>query len=326
MNRIIKIGVMGCANIATRSVIPAILDLNDKYKLVAIASRDKAKANLCAKQFGCKGIEGYQNLLDRNDIDAIYMPLPTGLHHEWIIKALKMKKHVYAEKSIARNYSEADEIVLLAMANNLALMEGYMFQYHSQHDIVFDLLRNNAIGEPRNFRASFGFPPLPDNDFRYNDVIGGGALLDAAGYPLRATFFIMGDEFEVKSANLFFDTTKRTNIFGSAVLNGNNGISSQIAFGFDNYYQCNYEIWGSKGKITVERAFTPKPDFSPSILLENADGKNTIIAEADDHFKKALLEFYDVVIKDKKAKHYKEILQQSNALEKIKEFGLPKYS
>ena len=318
----LRIGVMGCANIAQRSVIPAILELHDKYKLVAIASRDKSKAASYAEKFGCEDIEGYQNLLHRGDIDAIYMPLPTGLHYEWIIKALETGKHVYAEKSISNTYSQADEMVRLAKSKHLALMEGYMFQYHSQHQDVLRLLQENTIGELRNFRSSFGFPPLPDDDFRYDDVIGGGALLDAAGYPLRATYFLLGDDFEVVSANLFKDRTRGTTLYGSAMLNGRNGVSSQISFGFDNYYQCNYEIWGSDGKITVEKAFTPKPDYSPSILVEKAGSKQVIHCAPDDHFKKALLEFVDIVRGDRREQHYKEILQQSKALKKMREMGL----
>ena len=321
MNKICKIGVMGCANIAIRSIIPAIEELKDNYSLVAVSSRDKDKALSCADRFKCEAIVGYDELLNRDDIDAIYIPLPTGLHLEWIIKTITAGKHVYAEKSIAKSHEDAIEMVNLAKEKNIVLMEGYMFQYHSQHSITLELINNGEIGEIRNFRSSFGFPPLEKNNFRYNDKIGGGALLDAAGYPVRATYFILGDSFKVAGANLFFDKNRGTNIFGNAILNGENGVSSQIAFGFDNYYQCNYELWGSKGKITAERAFTPQPDFNPTIVLENKKGTNRLVADCDNHFRNAFTEFYNAIYSDKKEKFYKEILQQSRALSDIKEYG-----
>ncbi len=97
----IRIGILGCANIAKRSTIPAIKQLPDKFNLIGLASRNKSKADEFSSQFECEAIYSYQELIDRTDIDAIYIPLPTGLHKEWIIKALQAGKHVYAEKSIA---------------------------------------------------------------------------------------------------------------------------------------------------------------------------------------------------------------------------------
>lgn len=103
MDKKIRIGVMGCADIAQRLVIPAIQQLGEKFKLVGVASRTADKARSFADRFACESIEGYNTLVLRDDIDAVYIPLPTGLHKEWIIKALEHGKHVYAEKSIAMN-------------------------------------------------------------------------------------------------------------------------------------------------------------------------------------------------------------------------------
>nr|NQU89175.1 Gfo/Idh/MocA family oxidoreductase [Bacteroidota bacterium] len=244
----LNIAVMGCAAIAQRSMIPAIKAVPE-FNLVAVASRTMGKAEKFAAQFACEAVTGYENLLNRDDIDAIYMPLPTGLHHEWIMKSLEAGKHVLAEKSIAYDYLSAKEMVVLAQSKNLVLMEDFMFQYHSQHNFVFELIKNGEIGDIRIFRASFGFPPMPDDNFRYDDKVGGGALLDAAGYTVRAAHFILGDEFKVKAANLFTDPDKGTNIYGGAFLDNGKGVSAQLGFGMDHYYQCNYEIWGSKGKI-----------------------------------------------------------------------------
>jgi hypothetical protein len=89
MTKRIRIGVLGCANIAKRSVIPALLEIPD-FELVAVASRTISKASEFATIFGCEAIEGYDNLIDREDIDALYIPLPTGLHEEFIVKALPL--------------------------------------------------------------------------------------------------------------------------------------------------------------------------------------------------------------------------------------------
>jgi predicted dehydrogenase len=318
--RKIKIGILGCASIAERSVMPAFLALDNYFILVAVASRTAYKANKFAEKFNCEACYTYDALIEREDIDAIYIPLPTGLHEEWVNKALNARKHVYAEKSIASDSQQAMTMVSSAKKNNVALMEGFMFQYHEQHKHLKELLKGNIVGEIRYFSSSFGFQPLSPDNFRYDEKIGGGALFDAAAYPLRAAFFILGDDLKIEGASLFRDKKTGASIYGSAYLKGGNGIGASISFGFDNFYQCNILIWGSEGKITVERAFTPKPDFVPTFILENENGKQIINSFADNHFEKALLEFYDIVCNNKKrTKHFKEILQQSAALNKIVE-------
>lgn len=308
---------MGCAAIAQRSMIPAIQAVPE-WNLIAVASRTLEKAKVFAGQFGCEAVAGYENLLNRSDIDAIYMPLPTGLHHEWIMKTLEAGKHVLAEKSIAYNYDSAKAMIGLARQKKLVVMEDFMFQYHSQHKLVFDLLRKGEIGEVRVFRASFGFPPLPKGDFRFDDKVGGGALLDAAGYTVRAVHFVLGDDFVVKSANLKFDARYGTNVYGGAFLDNGKGVSAQIAFGFDHFYQANYEIWGSKGKITVDRAFTPKADFSPMIIFEKQGERIEYPMPPDNHFIGSIKEFYRAITDADAEKHYSEVLLQSKTLEDIR--------
>ncbi len=321
MNKQLNIAVLGCASIAERSMIPAFL-AEPEWNLVAVASRTPEKAEAFARKFNCKAVTGYENLLNRDDIDAIYMPLPTGLHHEWIMKCLHAGKHVLAEKSIAYDYKSALEMVELAREKQLVLMEDFMFQYHSQHDFVFDLLKKNEIGDIRIFRANFGFPPLPKNNFRYDDKIGGGALLDAAGYTVRATHFVMGNNFNVKAANLYIDPETGTNIWGGAFLDNGRGVSAQLGFGFDHFYQCNYDIWGSKGRITAERAFTPKADYSPLIIVEKQGERQEYPMKPDNHFIGSVRAFYRAIAEEDQQKHHQEVLLQSKTLEDIRQLSI----
>lgn len=321
MNQKIRIGVLGCAAIAERSMIPAILNMPEHFELIAVASRTHEKANNFAQLFNCEGIVGYDQLIAREDIDALYIPLPSGLHHEWIPKALKSGKHVYAEKSIALDFNICEQMVLEAKKNQVALMEGFMFQYHSQHKEIQELIQSGAIGELRHFSASFGFPSLPEGNFRYYTNLGGGALYDAGAYLVRAAFMFLGNDLSVKGASLMRSPNSATQ-FGSAYLHGSNGVGASISFGFDNFYQCNYTFWGSTGKLTAERAFTPRPDMNPLIIIENNDGSSTIEAAADNHFEKALLEFHSIIINPPfREKHFLEIIQQSKALHNINTIG-----
>lgn len=323
MKKKIRLGVLGCASIARRSMIPAILELGGHFELAGIASRDAAKAAGWAAEFGCAAYDGYAHLVASPDVDALYIPLPSGLHKAWINQALLAGKHVYAEKSIASCYADAAVMVANAGRHDMALMEGFMFQYHSQHQQVKQLLASGAIGELRHFHSSFGFPPLLDGDFRYDNELGGGVLLDAAGYPLRAAHFLLGEQFEVRAAVLHHDAAKGTQIYGSAFLANQLGVGASLAFSFDNFYQCRYELVGQRGKITAERAFTPRPDFSPRIVVETSSGVRVIEAIPDNHFVKALLAFHTAIYcSEARAALYREILLQSKSLAQIRQLGL----
>lgn len=323
----LSIGVLGCASIAKKAMLPAIKSLSTNFHLVAIASRTYEKAANFASAFNCEPIVGYEELVERDDIDCIYIPLPTGLHFEWISKSIKAGKHVLCEKSLVVTHEEALKIVDLAIANDVLVMENFMFTFHSQHQIVKQAINDGHIGEIRCFRSSFGFPPFSDKDnIRYQQKLGGGALLDAGAYTVKATTFMLGNTFEVSGASLVYDSNSMVDIFGGAFLKNDKGIFSEIAFGFDNYYQCSYEIWGSKGKIMAERAFTAHPGMKPRIIIEKQDEKVEYLVPADNHFVNILLEFHRRItsLNDFNS-FYKELLTQSLLLTQIKNYGGSNY-
>lgn len=284
----IRIGVMGCANIARRSVVPAIQAVPG-LQLAGVASRSPEKGAAFAAQFGCPYLGDYTALLEHDDIDAIYMPLPTGLHLEWAGKALRAGKHVLVEKSLAASLSEAEALIDLARRHQLVMVENYMFTHHAQQDIVQQLIHDH-LGDIRLFRATFCFPPLPSDNFRYDKSLGGGALLDAGGYPLKACQLFMGDHIEVLSACLNVDSAG-VDRWGGAMLaatcNGHR-VPLHIAFGFDQFYQCSIDVLGQHGRVTTSRTFTAGPDVTPTALLEIPGQKKEITLPTDNHFVRLL--------------------------------------
>ena len=313
----IRIGVMGCANIARRSVIPAILSIPELH-LAGIASRSTVKGSEFAQQFGCVFLGDYHNLLDREDIDAIYMPLPTGLHAEWATKALRAGKHVLAEKSLATSLAEAESLIHLARRSRLVMMENFMFQYHAQQTTVKKIIRE-SLGEIRLFRATFCFPPLPDENFRYDKVLGGGALLDAGGYPIKACQLFMGGHIQVISSCLNFNA-RDVDIWGGAMLSAtieDTRIPLQIAFGFDQFYQCGIEILGQRGRLTTFRTFTAGESIIPSALLETQNQKQEIQLPTDNHFVRILEEFCRRIRTDQSEISCIENLRQARLLAQV---------
>jgi predicted dehydrogenase len=297
MNKIIKIGVLGTANIALRSVIPAILKLENKFKLIGIASRDNKKADFVLDKFSCPLSVGYERIVNDSQIDAIYIPLPNSLHYEWIEKSLISGKHVIVEKSLGCTFNEVMKLTSLAKKKNLILFENFQFRFHKQLEEIKNIIINKEIGELRCLRASFGFPPFKDLDnIRYDIKLGGGALLDAGAYTTKISQQLLGYNLVVKAANLNFNDDTQVEIWGGAYLkDSNSGIFAQLAFGFDNFYQCGIEIWGSSGKLYTNRLFTAPENFSPEIFIENQINKRTIVVDPENHFEKMLIHFYNLV-------------------------------
>jgi predicted dehydrogenase len=316
----LKIGVLGCANIAQRMVIPAIL-ASGVFELAAVASRSLEKAKIAAEKFNCDPVEGYENLLEREDIDAIYIPLPTGMHYEWAMKAMEKGKHCLVEKPIAHDYASVEKMVETARKSGVSLFENFMFLYHSQHRFIREKIEGGEIGEIRCFRSSFGFPPLPKGNIRYDKELGGGALLDAGVYPLRASQMILGDNLAAPSAYLKIDPETGVDIYGGGFLTNRQGLFAQIAFGFDNYYQCSYEIWGSKGKIRAERAFTAGPGFKPKVIVEKQDEYHEYVLPPDNHFANILKTFHRSIVEEgfDREGPFCQILNQARLLQEIQD-------
>lgn len=318
----INIGILSTANIAVRSIIPAILNLDSKYKLAGIASRNNKKAELAAADFNAEPYTGYENLLQKDNLDAVYIPLPNALHFEWIDKALDRGFHILVEKSLACSLDEGELLNKKAREKNLVIFENFQFRFHSQLKYILEVIKSGKLGELRCVRSSFGFPPFSDeNNIRYRKALGGGALLDAGAYPIKISQILLGSDLSVSASKLQIDEKRGVDIWGGAFLKQQNGdLFSEIAFGFDQYYQCNVELWGSKGKLFTNRIFTAKPEFKPEIIIETSEGKEVIALKPDDHFKNMLDHFYQLCIGEADLNsEYEQNINQARLISELKE-------
>ncbi|MFJ3973831.1 Gfo/Idh/MocA family protein [Streptomyces sp. NPDC090021] len=285
----LRIGVLGCADIAWRRMLPAIAGCPDT-RLVAIASRDAAKAARFTGRFGGEPVVGYDRLLERPDVDAVYVPLPVALHAPWVERALRAGKHVLCEKPLTGTPQGTARLVALAAESGLALLENYMFLSHRRHALVRTLVADGAIGELRHLSAEFAVPPRDPADIRYRPELGGGALLDIAGYPVRTAQWYLGDELTVVGAWLN-EAAGGVDVSGAALLAGPEGVTAQLTFGMDHVYGARYVLWGSTGRVTVPLAYTPPAAAGTSVVLEGRDGGRELVVPPDDQFTRTLLAF-----------------------------------
>lgn len=315
----IRVGIMGCAAIAKRSLAPAFA-AHPSFQLAAIASRTAEKAKEFAGQYGARPCS-YDELVAASDVDLVYCPLPTGLHAEWVEKCLRAGKHVLCEKSLACTSEEVSLLVDLAKSRHLLLMESFQFRFHAQNLYVKKLLQDGVIGPIRQVIIRFGIPPFPEGaaNIRYSKALGGGALLDNGAYTLKAASYLLGDDLTVLAAMNDLNRPDKdgvgddVDLTGSIMLRTADGIPVQTAYGFSHFYQNGYEIWGKDGKITTTRAFTARPDFAAPVIVETRAGRTEQTFQ-DDHFANLLTHIAHRLVDGMFEDEYRQNLLQARLL------------
>ncbi|MEV1120692.1 Gfo/Idh/MocA family oxidoreductase [Actinosynnema sp. NPDC049800] len=286
----LRIGVLGCADIAVRRMLPAFA-ASALTELSVVASRSSARAAAVAGEYGARAVGDYREVLAAADVDAVYVPLPAALHADWVEAALLAGKHVLSEKPLTTDAGRTARLLALARARGLALVENVMFVHHSQHAAVRDLVAEGAIGEPRALTAAFTIPRLPPGDIRFRPELGGGALLDTGVYPVRAAMHLLGTDLRVVGATLTSAPGFEVDTAGAALLSTPEGVTAQVTFGLDHGYRSAYQLWGADGRLTVEPAFTPAADHRPVIRLTRRSGTEEIELAADDQVAAAVAAF-----------------------------------
>ncbi len=300
----LKFGIIGCSRIAKRSVIPAI-QKSEFAELEIIGSRSTDKAKEFANEFNCEKFGTYEDVISDDSVDAVYISTPIHSHAKIAKFAIESGKHVYVEKSSVANLREAKEIVKSAKQNNVRIMEGFMFRFHPQHQKVKELIKNGKIGEVKSFNGVFGFPAFPEGDIRYES----GFLRDSGCYPICASRMI----FDEEPLGVFCQIQGLPNgpgmdQAGSAILFYENDKTATISYANGNYYQAKYEVWGTDGVISLDRAYSVPPDFTTKVTLQynsenNWEGRRTEIFEIppNDHFLEMLDTFCLEITGTKKA-------------------------
>lgn len=316
-----KIGILGTSDIAFRRFLPALAKC-EGITYAGVASRTPEKAAPFLEQYGCSVYDGYGALLADESIDAVYVPLPPALHYGWGKKVLESGKHLLMEKPFTTDPDDTESLLSLAREKGLAVHENYMFLYHSQLKKVKELIAAGELGDIRLYRMAFGFPKRGGNDFRYVRELGGGALLDCGGYPVRLALELLGDSTKVVQAKLMTPADYEVDLYGNAVLENSEGQCAQISFGMDNAYQCQLEVWGSKAMLIAPRIFTAGADMKLSLILRTSTGESTVEIPADDQFLHSIERFHRSV-KDETARKemYKDIQKQSVVSGTVRRYG-----
>jgi predicted dehydrogenase len=249
---VVRWGILSTAGIGTRQVISA-MQRGRHSRVDAIASRDRAKADAVAAQFGIGRSHGsYDDLLADPDVDAVYIPLPNHLHVPWSLRALDAGKHVLCEKPIGLNRAEAETLARAASQHpRLKVMEAFMYRFHPQWSRARELAAGGAIGDVRAMQTWITYFNNDAGNIRNIKACGGGALMDIGCYAISFARFIVGREparvIGVSERDRQFGTDRLT----SAIMDFDGPVATFTCATQLARYQ-RVEIVGTDGRIEIE--------------------------------------------------------------------------
>jgi predicted dehydrogenase len=262
--------MMNWGVISTGRIARAFLDAlqaSEREHVVAIASRDAAKAAELAREFGVARSYGtYEALLADPQVQAVYIAVPNSLHAEWTHKAAQAGKQILCEKPLGVGQAQAGEMFSAARDAGVWLMEAFMYRFHPRTLKIQELIAGGAIGKPQLIRASFGFAVTDPANVRLSAELAGGALMDVGCYCVNFSRMVAGQ------APSRVVATARRGSSGvdetlAATLDYASGAIAQIACSLASSHHHQAQVIGSDGMIEVEEAFTPPPDRSARLRV-----------------------------------------------------------
>ena len=298
--RTVRWGVMGTARIATR--VANGIHAVEGAEVTAIASRSAERAAAWAKEHNVGRSYGeYQALLDDAELDAIYIPLPPSLHHEWTIRAAEAGKHVLCEKPIAMTTAQAEEMAAACRENNVQFMDGVMWVHHPRAKVMLNAIHDETFGQPRRVTSGFSFrmetwlqnsvpfakrvngkrtssdvaaTTLDDarpDELRLQRDLGGGCLGDLGWYNVRATLWAFGG----LPRRVFGMARYRYDVdlnFSGMMWFDNDRIAS-FDCGFDQVWRKWFEVIGTHGSLVCDDFVAPWDPERPRYWVHDEFGK-----------------------------------------------------
>jgi len=292
---LIKWGIIGPGNIAHNFAD----GLKESFsgQLVAIASKNEERRRNFGNKYNINTslrFSTYQDLLNTDEVDAVYISTPHTLHAEWTIKAAGKGKHVLCEKPAAINLKEGQQIIGAVRQAGVFYMEGFMYRCHPQIPALLKIIKENKIGQIKKITSSFGFDMgkiIPESRLFRKDLAG-GAILDVGLYPISFSRLIAGTALGKQFANPSSLTAEArigdtgVDEITKAILKFDNNIEAHVATAILEDMVNNAVIEGSEGRIELDQPWAPGKDGGPyhsTIKIITHDKEDIVEFKGPEH-------------------------------------------
>lgn len=261
----IRWGILGTAGIAASAFLPALVEAGDG-EAVVVGSRDAGRAGAWASEHGVgRGVGSYEAVLADPAVDAVYVPLPNGLHAKWTIAALEAGKAVFCEKPLCGTVAETARV--LEAADGRLLWEAFVFPFHDQIERIRALLAEGSIGEVREIVSRFHFVLDDPDDVRLSAPLAGGASQDVGCYPIRLARLLFDAEPlpERTIADAVWEAVD-VELWGALTFPGERRLV--FSCGFRSGYDTTTRICGTEGELVATNPFHPGPGDTLALVRD----------------------------------------------------------
>ena len=252
--------------LSTADINQAVLDgAPDEVEIAAVASRDGARAQAYAAEHGIPRAHGsYEDLLADDGLDAVYISLPNGLHHEWTLKAIDAGKHVLVEKPYSRRSADAEEAWDAAGRAGVIVMEAFMWRHHPQAAKAKELVEAGAIGRLRELRTTFSFMLRDLENVRMAPELDGGALMDVGTYCVSGARLLAGEPERVFGEQVLGPTGVDVDFYGTLRFPGD--VVALFDASFTLPKRQRLEAVGEEGTLVLEAPW--RADWGGRVLVD----------------------------------------------------------
>ncbi len=308
-------GIIGLGRIA--NTFANAFDGVENSQLLGISSKSLKNIELFKEKYKISEkycFHNYEDLINCDEIDVIYIALPHSFHFEWIMKCIDSNKNILVEKPATINLDEIKKVNKKLRNSNLFFAEAFMYLYHPQTLKIIDIIKKNTIGELQSMESKFGFNIVEKKffGFKWNKInkkkrlfnknLGGGCILDLGCYPSSFSVIIA----KLKS-NIELDKLKIENIkkdYGSsdvdleayATLKFDNNFTSKIMSSFKKNLGQSTKIIGSKGEIFIENSWS----CNPSKIIINGDNYDNLNTEIKNLYSYEIDKISKCIIENRK--------------------------
>jgi len=312
----IRWGVLGCAGIAEKAVIPGILSAENAI-LYAISSRSAGKKlnDFRGKFNPVKAYAGYEELLNDPEIDAVYIPLPNALHYEWVLKAAASKKHILCEKPMGVTEEEVRGMQEAADKNGILLMEAFAYRHSPLTKKVKTLVEEGTIGKLKFIESHFTYFLDNTADVRLNKALSGGATYDVGCYNLNVIRYIAGSE--PSSVLAFGEIGEENGVDESSciMMEFQNGLKAVSYCSLVCARRSEYTIVGESGIIHVPVEFNTKGNTK--IIVSSKSGIEEIQIECPHNYMLEVEQFGRCILNgEKPLLSYVDSVQNAKVIDK----------
>lgn len=285
----VRWGVLTTARIAQGRFLPSMG--RARNAVASAISSPNGKAAEVAERFGIPAAYGsHEELLADPNIEAVYLPFPNSLHADWIVAAAEAGKDILCEKPLVATTHDYRRVVEACQRNGVNLMEAFMYRFHPQHQKVREFIDSGRIGELVSMHARFHFPMDRSNgEVRLQAGMDGGALNDVGCYAVDIMNMVMGRAPE----SVYGKGTSRTDPVETTVaaILDYGDVLGTLDCGFEGQRTHTFQVIGTEGQITLDKAFDPDPGEIARVTVSLRDGRTESFDIGEDQFKTEIERF-----------------------------------